>query len=262
MNLNMRKSFVLHSLFLILVAGCADDRAASLPGVAFGVRSHKSQRGEEKIIGTSDLLPVTANADNLPEEMRHLVDAVGQLNVGCTATHIGAGLILTAGHCISQSPRSSTTSCRQLGVVWGNRGGNSKFTVSKCLEVKMRVYNDTLDYAILKVENPPEAFIPVELQKPDLPTQTTMLSFPRMRPLEWSGNCEIFSYDDPKRALKKFFHSCDSESGSSGAAILSRESLRIVGVHNGASDEFNYGMFITAIDGIAKLMPSQIEATH
>ena len=57
MTLNMRKSFVLHSLVLILAVGCDD---------------------------------------NLPEEMRHLVDTVGQLDVGCTATHIGAGLILKA----------------------------------------------------------------------------------------------------------------------------------------------------------------------
>ncbi|MFZ9520869.1 MAG: trypsin-like serine peptidase [Silvanigrellaceae bacterium] len=258
----MRKSFVLNSMIASLLAGCDGGFAPHPEADHFMPKSLKNQDVEEKIIGENNLIPVTASADNLPVEMRHLVDAVGQLNLGCTATHIGSGLVLTAGHCISKSPRSSTNSCRHLGVVWGNRGGNTQLSASKCLEVKIRVYNDTLDYALLKVENPPAAFIPVETEPTTLTTPATMLSHPRMRPLEWSGICGLSVYEDPKRASEKFFHSCDSEGGSSGAAILSRESLRIIGIHNGASDELNYGIFITAITDLAKLITSADMVAH
>jgi hypothetical protein len=205
--------------------------------------AHPRFQSQEKIIGENDLLPVNGDASNLPKNLQPLASAVGQLNVGCTATHIGNGLALTAGHCVSVSPRSSSSSCRSLGIVWGNRGTQPTLSVSKCLQIVERKYTGGLDFALLKIENPPSTFIPVETENPQSSRFVTMLSFPRMRPLEWSKNCEIREYNNPSLATLKFFHDCDSESGSSGAAIIDQQTLKIVGIHGGAGDEFNYGMF-------------------
>jgi V8-like Glu-specific endopeptidase len=65
--------------------------------------------------------------------------------------------------------------------------------------------------------------------------------------MEWSGECELRPYNKPEQAHQKFLHTCDSEGGSSGAAILDLDTLKIIGVHGGASDDFNYGMFSSQI---------------
>lgn len=202
----------------------------------------------EKVIGDNNLTPVDNNGTNIPTQLTPLIDAIGQLNVGCTATHLGDGLVLTAGHCISRSPRSGTDNCHLLGVVWGNRGAKPELKSSKCTSVLLRRYDSTYDFALLRVNNPPQASVALDLDFKSQTTSLTMLSFPRMRPLEWSGYCSLRAYTDPARVLKKFLHDCDSEGGSSGAALLSTDSFAIVGVHNGASDELNYGMFLSASD--------------
>lgn len=235
----------------------------------------------EKVIGENDFTPVAHNGDNLPESLRPILGAIGQLNVGCTATHIGQGLVLTAGHCILSSPRSGAQYCRGVGVVWGNFGGNKNLSVSKCKEVLFKENTSAADVALIRVENPPEAFVPVDLGSSSvtsamtLPRQSiTLLSFPRMRPLEWSKSCEMLEYKKTEShnsttqvdrgfdastpwfevtallesgAPKKFFHSCDTEPGSSGAALIDFSTVKIVGVHGGASDEFNYGTFLDSV---------------
>jgi len=220
---------------------------------------HLAGSSQEKIIGENNLTPVALEGENLPIELRPFVKAIGQLNVGCTATHIGKGLVLTAGHCISTSPRSSSKSCRTLGVVWGNIGGNKNLSVSKCLEVAARTYNAHTDFAVLRVANPPESSIEVDLetQPSALNSNITMLSFPRMRPLEWSGRCAVSQYNDDSVAWKKFLHSCDSESGSSGAVLISTSSLKVIGIHGGASDELNYGMYTAAINELKTLLQGE-----
>lgn len=201
----------------------------------------------EKVIGENDFVPVNADASNLPWEIRSAVDGVGQLNVGCTATHIGDGLVLTAGHCISRSPRSRTSSCTRLGVIWGNYGGKKDYKVSKCVSIEAREYNERLDYAVLRVSNPPDAAIEVDWMPQDQNGPVAILSFPRMRPMEWSAGCETQTYHDPLRALVKFSHSCDTEGGSSGAPIFSADTYKLIGVHGGAGDELNYAMFVSVI---------------
>jgi hypothetical protein len=207
-------------------------------------QSHSSAQDREKIIGNNDLTPVSENGENLPEALRPIIAAIGQVSVGCTATHIGKGLVLTAGHCILTSPRSGPKYCRGVAVVWGNYPGSTGQTVSKCREVVFRNYNSASDIALIRVENPPKAFIPLDLKTGSsslsLPrSNITLLSFPRMRPLEWSQECEMSEYKE-----KKFLHSCDTEPGSSGAALIDTTTLKVIGVHGGASDELNYGSFL------------------
>lgn len=212
----------------------------------------QSAADQEKIIGVSDLLPVTQGGENLPDELRPLIGAIGQLNIGCTATHIGHGLILTAGHCVTASPRSSSVSCRLLAVVWGNIGPNPEkpLKVSKCREVVARSSSAGEDFALLRVENPPEAAIAMDTRglSGEQHLNVTMLSFPRMRPMEWSGLCALRPYKGEFPSSSKFFHSCDSEGGSSGAAIIAMDTLSIVGIHGGSADEFNYGTFSSVLN--------------
>ncbi|MEY3901093.1 MAG: hypothetical protein RL189_399 [Pseudomonadota bacterium] len=220
-------------------AGRASAQESSVPAQVESIH-------HEKVIGDNNLMPVASDGENLPTELIPLIDAVGQLNVGCTATHLGDGLVLTAGHCISRSPRSGSDNCHLLGVVWGNRGAKPELKSSNCKSVVLRKYDSTYDFALLRVNNPPKASINIDLNFSSQKAPLTMLSFPRMRPLEWSGNCTLYAYTDPLRILKKFLHDCDSEGGSSGAALISTDSLAIVGLHNGASDDLNYGMYISA----------------
>lgn len=248
----------LHKMILSLTL-LASVTACSGAPLQSGIHQlHLASSSQEKIIGENDLTPVALGGENLPIELRPFVKAIGQLNVGCTATHIGKGLVLTAGHCVSTSPRSSSKSCRSLGVVWGNTGGNKNLTVSKCLEVAARTYNAHTDFAVLRVANPPDTFIEVDLepQPSALNSNITMLSFPRMRPLEWSGRCAVSQYNDNSVAWKKFLHSCDSESGSSGAVLINTSSLKVMGVHGGASNELNYGMYTAAINELKTLLQS------
>lgn len=201
----------------------------------------------EKVIGDNDFIPVNADASNLPVGIQSAVDAVGQLNIGCTATHIGSGLVLTAGHCVTRSPRSRGGACPQLGVIWGNYGGNKKYSVSKCITIEAREYNERVDYAVLRVTNPPKAAIEVDWLPQDQNGSIAILSFPRMRPMEWSAGCETQTYHDPARAMVKFSHTCDTEGGSSGAPIFSADTFKLIGIHGGAGDELNYAMFVSVI---------------
>lgn len=212
----------------------------------------------EKVIAENNLTPVDTDGMNLPAELRPMIDAIGQLNVGCTATHLGEGLVLTAGHCISRSPRSSSDNCHLLGVVWGNRGAKPKLKSSACKSVLLRKYDSTHDFALLRVSDPPAASVATDFNFKGQGHSTTLLSFPRMRPLEWSGYCTLQAHTNPTQVLKKFLHDCDSESGSSGAALISTDSLAIVGVHNGASDELNYGMFLSASDELKTVLQKAI----
>lgn len=213
-----------------------------------------SDHKTEKIIGEKDLIPVNADGENLPLELRPFISAIGQLNVGCTATHVGKGFVLTAGHCILSSPRASTSNCRHLSVVWGHRANNTALTVSKCLAVKARVATTTQDFALIEVSTPPPTALEIDFESSEIPRAATMLSFPRMRPLEWSGDCVMTIYNNPDLILSKFLHTCDSESGSSGAPLIARDSLKIVGVHGGSSDELNYGTLTSSMRSLQNII--------
>jgi hypothetical protein len=215
----------------------------------------------EKIIGDNDLTPVSENGANLPDSLRPLLDAFGQVSIGCSATHVGDGLVLTAGHCLLTSPRTGPKNCRGTSVVWGNYAGHKTQTISKCREILFRSYTAASDIALIRVDNPPVVAIPLDLKTSSasvlLPrNKITMLSFPRMRPLEWSRECELSEYRPPaapedmrnsQETVKKFLHSCDTEPGSSGAALIDTTTLKIIGVHGGSSDELNYGTFLDDI---------------
>lgn len=230
-------------------------------GLGGDVSALQSTRGahQEKIIGEKNLVAVDVDGSNVPAGLRPLLDGLGQLNIGCTVAHIGHGLVLTAGHCISTSPRSSSASCRLLGIVWGQRNGSQNLRTSKCESVLVRKYTNSADYALLKVSHPPEVSFKISFEPPQAARAATLLSFPRMRPMEWSGFCKMSDHPDSALKLQKFLHSCDTESGSSGAPVLDAETFEIIGVHGGAADDLNYGFFAHSMPKVSEFLKKYLE---
>lgn len=207
----------------------------------------------DKILGANDIIAVDEAASNIPQQYRHLIDAIGRTNEGCTVTHIGYGIVLSAGHCFwaPATEPVENRNCNEVTISWGLRGQKAPYLISKCDTVVLAQKNQTIDFAILKVSPVPFAFINVDLQrKAIVGDQLTMFSHPDGLPLQWSNYCQMEDSTDPTVPDKALKHQCDSDYGSSGAAILSAFSLKIVAIHNGGyvnnyGQGMNFGTFIT-----------------
>jgi V8-like Glu-specific endopeptidase len=202
----------------------------------------------EKIIGKNGLIPVLNNGINIPPKFRPLINAFGLISMGCTATHIGNGFVLTAGHCFD-APRTRTenVSCPQNTTVkWGLRADASAYLVSRCTQILAYEFSAERDYAIFKVDSTPAVHIDVDFtSKPRVGTNITVFGHPQARPLEWSGLCTVQSALRGGWSKNQFSHQCDTEPGNSGSVIMSVSSLKIVGIHNGGRTPWNYATFIT-----------------
>jgi V8-like Glu-specific endopeptidase len=188
------------------------------------------------IIGENDLSYYLEN-DRLSK-------SIGHIELGCTATHIGNGLVLTAGHCIADS------SCqdKSYDIVWNFRENQPEGELkSQCLEIIASENNFSADYAILRYDVYPEQSLKVdtsgELRFGD---PLTIFSHPNNRALSWSNWCQYLGTLDD--SLYRLSYECDTESGSSGAVILN-ENFDIVGVHNLGiwSRKINGGTFVSEI---------------
>lgn len=206
-----------------------------------------------KIIGVNDLVAVNAEANNIPLKYKSLVNAFGLLSMSCTATHIGNGYVLTAGHCFwVGSELAQDLPCGDVTVEWGFRQGLPAYLKSKCERVMFAQRNTTNDFAIIKVFPVPDSFIEVELsRKATASDNLTVFSHPQELPLRWSGTCTVEGALDPLLSATTLQHKCDTNPGSSGATILDAATNKIVGIHNGGranaqSSGMNYGTFVTS----------------
>lgn len=206
---------------------------------------------QNKIIGENDLVAVNADASNIPMKYKNLVNAFGLLSMSCTATHIGNGYVLTAGHCFWVGAELAVDlPCADISVQWGLREQTAPYLKSSCEKIVFAQRNATNDFAILKVYPIPDTAIRVELSRVAVPTDTvTIFSHPQELPLRWSGACVIESVLDPKLSVTTLQHKCDTIQGSSGAAILDANTNKVIGIHNGgrsgdAGTGMNYGTFI------------------
>lgn len=202
----------------------------------------ESQQGV--VIGDRDLVPVEENGSNIPARYGPLLDAIGLLEPsGCTAVHIGQGVVLTAGHCVALG----VGDCSDLQVRWALRGQREGI-VSACTGVLAAQHDPEGDYAVLQVEPVPGVAIPVEACSEPAPgTAITMFSHPARRPLEWSDTCMVEAGATAGRGAFEFVHACDTENGSSGAPVISDDSLRLVGIHDGGIAPWNYGTFLSRL---------------
>ncbi len=212
--MSQKKPWYLTSLFLL----CA---LTSLPA-----RSHE----RSQIIGDNDL--VRATRSKFPKKV---VESIGVLQVGCTVTHLGKGVALTAGHCFSDTytdlVRNRPCNSADYNVRWGVNYEGSKGSTSQCKRIIATEYNDDLDYAIFLVSPEPETSLDVSLNELENKDLISIFSHPEGRPLEWSQYCD-FEYGN---SFNQILYECDTQGGSSGAAILN-EKLEVVGTHNFYND--------------------------
>ncbi|NBO38042.1 hypothetical protein EBU99_05615 [bacterium] len=227
--------------------------------------SHVNSQSEtKKIIGNNDMIPVEEGGKNLPETLRPLIYAIGMLELGCTVTHIGNGVALTAGHCVPQqgisSERCLSESFPKMIVRWNYFPGAETVPASNCVKVLQTELNDKRDYAILLVDNPPKAKIDVDLtSRPKISTQLTLLGHPKKRALEWSQYCtlEKLHRDDTADTLQpspsassatedKFSHQCDTDHGNSGSVVIDVSTLKVIGIHHGGIEDWNSATYVAS----------------
>ena len=202
----------------------------------------------EKIIGNNELTPVVQNGANIPSQLRPLINAFGLISMGCTATHIGNGVVLTAGHCFdAPEKRADNVACpSNVTVKWGLRQDAAPFLQSKCTKILAYELNADRDYAIFTVDKAPTEKVAVDLgKKATLGTQITIFGHPQARPLEWSQTCTIQSAQKGGWGKNQFSHQCDTEPGNSGSTVISMKSLKVIGIHDGGRLPWNYATFVT-----------------
>ncbi len=201
----------------------------------------------EKIVGDNSLIPVVNDGANIPPKLRPLINAFGLISMGCTATHIGNGLALTAGHCFD-APRMRTNdvSCpKNTTVRWGLRADSPAKLISRCTQILAYEFNSERDYAIFKVDRFPAVHIDVDfINKPRVGTKVTIFGHPQARPLEWSGICTVQSAARGGWSKNQFSHQCDTEPGNSGSTVISVGSLKVVGIHDGGRAPWNYATLL------------------
>lgn len=198
-----------------------------------------------KIIGSNDLVVVKPQGENLPLAMRSIIDAFGLMSMGCTATHIGNGLVLSAGHCFD-SKELAKEICDETTVKFGLRKDVAPYLETKCVEIVAMELTDKKDFVLFRVADVPRAKVDVELKrKPALRSVVTIFGHPMERPLEWSQRCRIAKPRDMQGTLADFTHQCDTEPASSGSVVISTSSLKVVGIHNGGIAPWNYGTLVS-----------------
>lgn len=218
-------------LGFVLLAGCAsgatDDRTGTDEGAS--------------VYGEDTRIKVDDDGTNVPEKYRALLDAFGIMyrDEGgfCTVTHIGKGVVMTAGHCFGagDEPKKNYEP-EETTVRWGVRGMQHATwpyltsRLTKVLEARRSLPGP--DYAFFLVDPVPPVAVKVDLAaRPRAGTKLTLFSHPWGRPLEWSGTCELMPPTD-HGGSQRFDHRCATESGSSGGAMLDDATLEIVGIHD------------------------------
>jgi V8-like Glu-specific endopeptidase len=225
------------SVLAVGAAGCTADSAGEEP---------VQTTDQAKVIGTSDFVVVTQDGANIPAKYRALPDAFGIVSMGCTGTHIGNGVVLTAGHCFNApSTRKNNFSCAGITVKWGVRADSPAYLTSKCTNVYAAQQSHDIDYSIFQVDVAPPVAVDVDLDaRPAFDTTITIFSHPHLRPLEWSQTCQVKPSTNGGWGANQFSHQCDTDPGSSGATVLDDDTLKIVGIHDGGIAPWNYATFL------------------
>ncbi|MGZ3691301.1 MAG: trypsin-like serine peptidase [Pseudobdellovibrio sp.] len=221
--------------------------------VALNAQAQMGTMQPDKIIGSNDLVAVNADGSNIPAKYKNLLDAFGLMSMGCTATHIGNGIVLSAGHCFWASETMTTDQdCSDTTVDWGVRGDKKAYLTSKCEKVLFAQRDSTgSDFSIFKVSPVPSASIGVELDRKAQPGDVvTIFSHPEELPLQWSKTCVVENNSDKTLPPEALQHTCDTNPGSSGATIVDENTLKVVAIHDGGhltgpTTGMNYGTYLT-----------------
>lgn len=235
-------------------------------GLLFATACRDPQSVPQLIVGADDRVAIGAETADVPERLRALAPAIGrmwiQLEEGrftCTATYLGNGLAVTAGHCFSPNgtPRDeSAAPCENIEVEWGVTWEDARrarsfdpshpardmsekdpgvVTLRTRCQTRLAVqYDDAMDFALFRIDGSGgEPAVAVQVSAgPLVPgTPLTSLGYSRGRPLRWSGACTLGEVSPVRPRM--FQHDCDTTQGNSGATLLDARTLQIVGIHNG-----------------------------
>jgi V8-like Glu-specific endopeptidase len=201
---------------------------------------------EKKIIGSNEMVKVNDDGSNLSREYQRIIDGFGKISMGCSATHVGNGIVISAGHCFkAQKKEQRNVSCRGITIQWGLIGNRKPYLNSRCEKILAMQLNNDTDYAILKVSPAPKVVIPVNFQRVSMNKEITIFGHPMGRPLEWSGTCTVAESKNSRHAgYYQFTHQCDTLPGNSGSTILDDRTLEVIGIHDGGIAPWNYGTYI------------------
>ena len=222
---------------LTLTTACSDQ--------PFDLSEEIESRSDGVIIGNPDFVRVTPDGSSVPAKYRPYVNAFGKLKLGsgsCSATHVGNGIAISAGHCWSATATRKAASCTGSSVDWGYTTGGtaSTSTCTNILAMQQTDGTNKLDYAIFTVSPIPPVAIPVDFSaKAPSGAALTIFSHPAGRTLEWSNTCTTQS-----PSATQFSYQCDTEPGSSGATVLNDTALKVAGIHWGGGGNANYATHI------------------
>ena len=208
--------------------------------VGCGPSSQTPQFSNAKsIIGHNDFIsaPKTINDFNSEYLSEELLDSIGRMELGCTVTHIGNRLVITAGHCLSPRMFNFTKdrAChKSYPISWGVRGTFPGYLTSRCKKIIAAENSMERDFAIIEVDYAPKSeFNLYEYETPERGHMLTIYSHPMKRPLQWSKNCEnLGNGNNGFYYIKRIQYECDTQGGSSGAAVLDAENHEIIAIHN------------------------------
>lgn len=202
-------------------------------------------------VGANNLVRI--NQRDMTFDLRQLIEAIGQLTVVdrevggagdfftyCTAFMISAGTALTAEHCVGLGLEGKISQLA-LGFVDAEApDGVGRHDVA--LIAKSR----GLDVALLSVSPPAKthAFFEIADGEPNPAAELLILQHPAGEPLSVSNDedCVVVGayFDGPRHIVDRrvnrlpkvsFGHGCDTAESSSGAPVIERDSLRLVGLH-------------------------------
>lgn len=202
-----------------------------------------SQVPGRNIVGQDDFISVKEDLSNIPAKWHQLVDSIGRFSMGCTGTHLGRGLVVTAGHCFDAAQAVSQNSpCEKVQIRWGYRGNTQSTLISECKRVLVMQNRPGADYALVEVFPAPPQWVRID-PRPQSHNQerATLFSHPKGRPLQWSRYCPTRVFNPAPRDPRFLYHACDTSPGSSGAALVLDSHQRVVAIHKGGAEFQNLG---------------------
>lgn len=201
---------------------------------------------------------------------RKLGDSVGMLMSSwagrswcCSGVVVGENKLLTNWHCGSPDrtlPPESVWNddiCANtiIDMSWDGDAQDREYVCKKVLEK-----DEHKDYAILEItpRNGKDALRPPEVRAASVAAneQVIIVHHPACRTKQVSLSCNVVQSTHPGwrgQGTPDFTHNCDTEAGSSGAAVFDLQN-RLVGIHhlqfekrNGVCDKVNKGVRIEEI---------------
>lgn len=233
----MKKCWVILTFCLIMTVNVLAQN--SLPGLSFSPQNEGLDSPElMRIIGDNNLVIIKSDRSNIPKKYRSLLGAFGKIEKGCTITHIGNGYAITAGHCFWQTFFNANlienAPCSEVKIDWGlldNQNSESNSVCENIISMQKDVSRN-IDYALIKVSNPPKVKIKLDFTERNYENRSiTLFSYPGANSLSWSTYCKVLNPQAAPEFPGYLVHKCDTDVGSSGAVIIDIKTMKAIGQH-------------------------------